>query len=407
MIKVGLDIGNSKISCVVCDLISNQPPQILSFVSLPTSNINKSSFINFQSIKEEIKKIIERAAKESETDIKSIYLNIPLSGSFSSFYNSEINIENELIDELHLKKAINKSLFFDQSFNKEILMNYIINYEIDGKIILGSPVGNFANKLKLNLYKLSVDQNIINTYKNLFYELKIHIAHLVPTPLSSALATLKKDDMDLGSICIDLGESSTSVAVFENKRLIFCDSINIGSKNISNDIARGITTTKESAERLKTLYGSVLSSPSDEYEIIEIPLVSSEDDGQFKQINRSTINSIIKPRVEETLELVWQKLKEYDLHKKKIKNLVLTGGGSQMEGIIDYAQTIFDSNVRLGKPFGIFGLNKKFSGPQFSQTIGTVLYQENEYELTFLKKGQNIKKNTIFSRFSSWLDQYI
>ena len=78
-----------------------------------------------------------------------------------------------------------------------------------------------------------------------------------------------------------------------------------------------------------------------------------------------------------------------------------------MEGIVDYAQTIFDSNVRLGKPFGILGLNKKFSGPQFSQTIGTVFYQENEYELTFLKKNQKIKKNTIFSRFSSWLDQYI
>ena len=406
MIKVGLDIGNSKISCVVCDLIVNQQPKILSFASLPTSNLNKNTFINFQLIKKEIKEIIDRAAKESQTDIKSIYLNIPLSGSSSFFYNSEIKIENELINELHLNKAINKSLYFDHSINQEILMNYIINYEIDGKIILGNPLGNFANKLNLNFYKLSVDQNIINTYKNLFYELKIHIAHLVPTPLSSALATLNKDDQDLGSICIDLGESTTSLAVFENKKLIFCDSINVGSKNISNDIARGISTTKESAERLKTLYGSVLSSPSDQYEIIEVPLVSSED-SQFKQINRSTINSIIKPRVEETLELVWQKLKQYDLNKKRIKNLVLTGGGSQIEGITDYAQTIFDSNVRIGKPFGVLGLNKKFSGPQFSQTIGAVFYQENEYEITFLKKSQKIKKNNIFSRFSSWLDQYI
>ena len=406
MIKVGLDIGNSKISCVVCDLIFNQPPKVLSFVSLPTFNNNKGIFINFQSIKEEIKEIIERSAKESETDIKSIYLNIPLSGSSSIFYNSEINIENELVNELHLKKAINKSLFFDQSDNQEILMNYILNYEIDEKIISGSPVGNFANKLNLNFYKIFVDKNIINTYKNLFYELKIHIAYLVPTPLSSALATLNKDDQDLGSICIDLGESTTSLAVFENNKLIFCDSINVGSSNISNDIARGISTTKESAERLKTLYGSVISSPSDEYEIIEVPLTSSEE-GQFKQINRSTINSIIKPRVEETLELVWQKLKQYGLNKKKIKNLILTGGGSQMEGITDYAQIIFDSNVRLGKPYGILGLNKKFSGPQFSQTIGTVFYQENKYELSFLKKSKKIQKNTIFSRFSSWLDQYI
>ena len=406
MIKVGIDIGNSKISCVVCDINDNQKPRVLSFVSLSTFNINKSTFTNFNLIKKEIKEIIDRAAKESQTEIKSIYLNVPLLESNSIFYNSKINIENELINELHLKKAINQSEFFNESINEKILMNYIISYEIDEKLISGSPIGNYAKKLNLNFYKLSVNQNIINTYQNLFRELNIHIAHLVPTPLSSALATLNDDDRELGGICIDLGESSTSLAIFENNKLIFCDSINVGSKNITNDIVRGISTTKESAERLKTLYGSVLSSPSDEYEIIEVPVVHS-DDNEFKQINRSTINLIIKPRVEETLEMIWQKLKQFGLNKKRIKNLILTGGGSQLEGISDYAQIIFDSNVRLGKPFGLSGLNKNFSGPQFSQTIGSILYQNDDFDLNFLRNKQNIRKNTLFGRFSSWLDQYI
>jgi len=251
-----------------------------------------------------------------------------------------------------------------------------------------------------------IKKNLINTFKNLFNNLQIHIEQLVPTPLSSALATLNDDDRDLGAICIDLGQASTSLAVFENEKLLFADAVSIGSKNITNDIARGISTTKESAERLKTLYGSVLSSPSDEHEIIEIPILPSEF-GQFKQINRSTINNIIKPRVEETLELVWQKLRQYNLHKRKIKNLVLTGGGSQLEGIADYAQTIFDSNVRLGQPQGVIGLNQSFSGPQFSQTIGSILYEADKYEVNFLKKSQKMTKNTLIGRFSSWLDQYI
>ena len=129
------------------------------------------------------------------------------------------------------------------------------------------------------------------------------------------------------------------------KNLVFMDAINVGGKNITNDIARGISTNIESAERLKTLYGSVISSPSDEYEIIEVPYLGN-DPLKFKQINRSIINSIIKPRVEETLELIWQKLKEYNLHKKQINNLILTGGGATLlEGITEYAQIIFDSNV--------------------------------------------------------------
>ncbi len=406
MIKVGVDIGNSKISCVVCDLKELDKPKILSFVSLPTSNVNKGSFTNYNSIKQEVLEVFNAAAKESVTEIKSINLNVPLINSNSLFYNSEIEIENELVSELHLKKAINRSEFFEESTTHQILMNYIINYDLDNKTISGSPLGNYVKKLNLNFYKLSVDKNIINTYLNLFKELDIHIENFIPTPLSSALSTLNKDDKDLGGICIDLGDSSTSLAVFENSKLIFCDSVNVGSKNITNDIARGVSTTKESAERLKTLYGSVISSPSDEYEIIEVPLYSS-DEKQFKQINRNTINSIIKPRVEETLELVWQKLKQYNLHRKRIKNLILTGGGSQLEGIADYAQIIFDSNVRLEKPTFILGAKKEFSGPQFAQTLGAVFYNNHHYEVNFLKKSQNLRKNSIFQRFSSWLDQYI
>ena len=406
MIKVGLDIGNSKISCAVCDFKNNQEPRVLAFVNLPTYDINKSAFSNIYSVKKEIKEVIQVAAKESQTEIKSININIPISGSFSYYYNSEINIENEIINELHLKKAINQSEFFDEKKEHKNIINYIIGYEIDEKFIQGSPIGNFAKTLNVSFYKLSVNQNVINTYQNLFNELEIHIDNLVPTPVSSALATLSYDDQELGAICIDLGESTTSISVFENKKLIFSDSINIGSKNITNDIARGISTTKESAERLKTLYGSVLSSPSDEYEIYEVPIVASEE-GQSRQINRSTINSIIKPRVEETLELIWQKLKQYSLSKKRIKNLILTGGGSQLEGIEEYAQIIFDSNVRLGKPLKLHGLNKAFMGPQFSQTLGRILYKKDHYELNFLKNPKNLTKNTVFGRFSSWLDRYI
>ena len=406
MIKVGIDLGNSKISCVVCDIKNNFKPKILSFVSLPTININKSNFINYESIRNEIKELIDFSAKESQTEIKSINLNIPLLKSKSNYYSSVIFTKNEIINDLHIKKAINESDFFSDLIDQEILMNYVLNYEIDDTIIFGSPIGNFAKKLKLNFYKLSVNKNLFNTYKNIFKELNIHVEHYVPTPLSSSLAVLNKDDKDLGCICIDLGESSTSVSIFENNKLIFCDSVSVGSKNITNDIARGISTTKESAERLKTLYGSVQSSPSDEYEIIEVPS-SNFEDNNFKQINRSTINSIIKPRVEETLELIWQLLKQNGLNNKKIKNVVLTGGGSQLEGIKEYAQIIFDSNVRTGKPLDLFGLNKSFSGPQFSQTIGAVFYQESQYVLKFLKNKQKISKNNVFGRFSSWLDQYI
>ena len=405
MIKVGIDIGNSKISSIVCDIKTDGSKKILSFISNPTTYVNKSMVTNLVSVKDEIHKTISEAAKESQTDIKSVNLNLPAIESSSIFSESEINVSGKMISDLHLKKAVNQSDILEPIENYEIIQKFISSYELDNKFFSNSPIGTFGDNLKLNFYKFAVKKNYTNTLSSLFKNLNIHIENYVPTPLSSSLATLNSDDKLLGAICIDLGASSTSIALFENEKLIFMDAINVGGKNITNDIARGVSTNIESAERLKTLYGSVISSPSDEYELIEIPM--SNEPSKFKQINRSTINSIIKPRAEETLELIWQKLKEYNFHRKQIKNLILTGGGAILEGIAEYAQVIFDSNVRIGMPLSIKGLDKKFINPQFSQTIGTILFNKSDYEIEFLRSEEKYKKNTVLSRFSSWLDQYI
>ena len=405
MIKVGIDIGNSKISSIVCDIKTDGSKKILSFISNPTTYVNKSMVTNLVSVKDEIHKTISEAAKESQTDIKSVNLNLPAIESSSIFSESEINVSGKMISDLHLKKAVNQSDILETIENYDVIQKFISSYELDNKFFSNSPIGTFGDNLKLNFYKFAVKKNYTNTLSSLFKNLNIHIENYVPTPLSSSLATLNSDDKLLGAICIDLGASSTSIALFENEKLIFMDAINVGGKNITNDIARGVSTNIESAERLKTLYGSVISSPSDEYELIDIPM--SNEPSKFKQINRSTINSIIKPRTEETLELIWQKLKEYNFHKTQIKNLILTGGGAILEGIAEYAQVIFDSNVRIGMPLSIKGLDEKFINPQFSQTIGTILFNKSDYEIEFLRSEEKYKKNTVLSRFSSWLDQYI
>ena len=405
MIKVGIDIGNSKISSIVCDIKTDGSKKILSFISNSNTYVNKSMVTNLVSLKDEIHKTISEAAKESQTDIKSVNLNLPAIESSSIFSESEINVSGKMISDLHLKKAVNQSDILETIENYDVIQKFISSYELDNKFFSNSPIGTFGDNLKLNFYKFAVKKNYTNTLSSLFKNLNIHIENYVPTPLSSSLATLNSDDKLLGAICIDLGASSTSIALFENEKLIFMDAINVGGKNITNDIARGVSTNIESAERLKTLYGSVISSPSDEYELIEIPM--SNEPSKFKQINRSTINSIIKPRAEETLELIWQKLKEYNFHKKHIRNLILTGGGAILEGIDEYARDIFDSNVRIGMPLSIKGLDKKFINPQFSQTIGTILFNKSDYEIEFLRSEEKYKKNTVLSRFSSWLDQYI
>lgn len=406
MIKAGLDIGHSKISCVVADYKDVNNVEILSLMSIPNSHIKKNIILNYNSLIEQIKNLINETEKNSQTKINSLNLNLSLLNSSSHYYDSEIKINNEKISELHLKKIVNQSDYFDISNDDFELINNIISYDIDNINYDTAPIGNYSDKIKIYFYKLLVKKKYVENFTSLVNKLKLNIENYIPSCLSSSLSTITSDEKKLGTICIDLGHSITSIAIFENNKFIFGDSIGVGSNNVTLDIARGVSTSISSAERLKTLYGSLLSSPSDEHEIIEIPVMSGEKNS-FNQITISTLNSIIKPRIEETLEMIWQKVKDNNFMNKKIKNIVITGGGSQLNNLEKYVEMIFAANSRVAKPLDKFNLNKDYNKPGFSDVIGSIAYNPNLYEIDFLKKSEKNKKNLGISTFFSWLDQYI
>ena len=406
MIKAGLDIGNSKLSCVVADYKNSSDIKILSISSVPTNNIKKNVILNHELLYDQLKFLISENEKQSQTKLNSVNLNFSLLKSSSHYYDSEIKIENEKISELHLKKIINQSDFFKlNSFDFE-LFNNIISYEVDNRQYFTPPLENYSDKLKIYFYKIIRQKKYIENFTSIFKKLKINIENYIPSPLSASLSSLTSDECQLGTICINLGHSTSSISIFENNIFIFGDTIGIGSNNVTLDIARGVSTTIASAERLKTLYGSLTSSPSDEHEIIEIPIISGEKNS-FNQITRSNLNSIIRPRVEETLEILWQKIKDNNLSNKKIGNVVLTGGGSQLDEIEKYVSTIFASAVRVAKPLENLNIKKEYNNPSFCDLIGSVIYDPKKFKINFLQKNYKTGKKPTFSGFFSWLDQYI
>ena len=406
MIKVGVNIGNSKISCAVAEIKDDAKTKILSCKSYSSTILKKNIITNFEELANDIKSLITEAEKQSQTTINSINLNLPTINSISKYYDSEIdNIDHEITD-LDIKKAINNSDYLYVEDNYYEIFNSINGYLLDNSLIFNAPVGNYAKKMKILFYKILIPYKNLKSFKNIIDRLNVSIDSYVPSPLSAALATLSSDEKKIGTICIDLGHSNTSISIFENNKFIYGDSFLVGSNNITNDLARGVSTTLESAERLKTLYSSLVSSPSDEYEIIEIPTISGEEN-KFNQINKLKINSIIKPRVEETLEIVWQKLKQNNLHKKQIKNVVLTGGGSQLEGISQYAEVIFSSNVRIGSLKNEIVSEKIFQNPSFSDVVGCCLFDQKEFSNDFIGIRGKKQKKPGFKGFFDWLDQYI
>ena len=406
MIKAGLDIGNSKISCVIADYKNTENINILSIVSVPNNNIKKNIILNFENLHDQIKSLVIEAEKQSQTKLNSINLNLSLLNSNSHYYNSEIELKNERISELHLKKIINQSEYFNNQSEKFEIFNNITSYDIDNNLYFNAPIGNYSDNIKINFYKIYIQKKYSDNISSVIKKLKLNIDNYIPSPLSSSLSSLTKDEKELGTICIDLGHSTSSISVFENNKFVYGDAIGVGSNNVTLDIARGLSTNISSAERLKTLYGSLVSSPSDDHEIIEIPIISG-DKNSFKQITRSSLNAIIRPRIEETLEMIWQKIKDNNLNNKKLNNVVLTGGGAMMDNIEKYVETIFASGVRVSSPLEKLNLDNNFKKPNFCDIIGSILYDQKLFKIDFLAKQSKTTKKRGFSSFFSWLDQYI
>ncbi len=406
MIKAGLDIGNSKISCVIADYKNTENINILSISSFPNKNIKKNIILNFENLHDQIKSLVIEAEKQSQTKLNSINLNLSLLNSNSHYYNSAIELKNEKISELHLKKIINQSEYFDNPSEKFEIFNNITSYDIDNNLYFNAPIGNYSDNIKINFYKIYIQKKYSDNVSSVIKKLKLNIDNYIPSPLSSSLSSLTKDEKELGTICIDLGHSTSSISVFENNKFVYGDAIGVGSNNVTLDIARGLSTTISSAERLKTLYGSLVSSPSDDYEIIEIPIISG-DKNTFKQITRSSLNAIIRPRIEETLEMIWQKIRDNNFRNKKLNNVVLTGGGAMMDNIAKYVETIFASGVRVSNPLDQLNLENNYKKPNFCDIIGSILYDQDFHKIDFLANQSKTLKKRGISGFFTWLDQYI
>ena len=406
MIKAGLDIGNSKISFIIADYKNTENINILSIVSIPNNNIKKNIILNFENLHDQIKSLISEAEKQSQTKLNSINLNLSLLHSDSYYYDSAIELKNERISELHLKKIVNQSQYFNNINEKFEIFNNITSYDIDDTLYFNAPIGNYSDNIKINFYKILIQKKYSDNISGVIKKLKLNIDNYIPSPLSSSLSSLTKDEKELGTVCIDLGHSTSSISVFENNKFVYGDTIGVGSNNVTLDIARGLSTTISSAERLKTLYGSLVTSPSDDHEIIEIPIISGEKN-TFKQITRSNLNAIIRPRIEETLEMIWQKIRDNNLRNKKLNNVVLTGGGAMMDNIAKYVETIFASGVRVSNPLNQLNLENNFRKPNFCDIIGSILYDKDVFKIDFLANQTKIKNKRGISTFFSWLDQYI
>ena len=247
-----------------------------------------------------------------------------------------------------------------------------VSWSVDGQSGIRDPRQMFGRILGVELLVVTIAEAAYRVLATCVERAHLDFEGIVAAPYVSALAALEDDERELGCICIDMGGGSTSVAVFQQGALVHIDSLPVGGSHVTADIARGLSTTTAGAERIKTLHGSAIASANEDREMIEAPPRGDDPSAGPVVAPRSLLKGIIAPRVEETLELLRDRLKASGAPIDPDAGIVLIGGASQLAGAREVAVRVFDRPVRLGRPMRVPHLADAASGPAFCAAAGTL-----------------------------------
>lgn len=381
-IIAALDVGSSKIACFIAKVepgkLANglSPMRIIGIGHQVSRGVRGGAIVDMDAAEEAIRVAVDAAERMAGATVRDVLVTVACGDPKSQTIGVQAPIPSREVqdDDLNRLVAFGQSKYMPEG--RDVLHAIPINYSVDDNRGIRDPRGMFGEKAGVELHMVSVQHGPIRNLELCIQRCHLDVAGMVAAPYASGLAALVEDEMDLGVTVIDMGGGTTSLAVFFEGQMVFCDAVPVGGQHITNDIARGLSTPIAHAERMKTLYGSALASPSDERELIDVPQVGETDRDAANHIPRSILTGIIQPRLEETLELVRDRLVKSGFERVAGQRVVLTGGGAQLSGAREHTARILNKQVRVGQPVRYMGLAEATGGPAFAAAAGLASYSQ-------------------------------
>ncbi|MBL4907267.1 MAG: cell division protein FtsA [Sneathiella sp.] len=400
-----LDVGTTKICCFVA-VEEAGGLRIKGIGHQVSHGIRAGMITNMELAEESIRSAVDAAERMAGETIREVYLSVSAGKPASQTVEVEMSLAGQEIGEKDLQRTLKEAQSNYKPENRTVIHALPVGYNVDGNKGIRDPLGMHGDNLGVSMHMVSVQNSHLRNITTCVERCHLGVAKIVAAPYASGLAVLVEDEMDLGVTIIDIGGGSTSFAVFYDGEMVYNEVIPVGGSHVSNDIARGLSTTLVNAERMKTLYGSAIASPADEKEIIDVPLIGETDQDVANHVPRSMLVGIIKPRIEEILEMVRDRLNASGFEKVAGRRAVLVGGSSQLAGVQDLAGRILDKQVRMGKPIRVKSLADATGGPAFATAAGLLTFAVREKLDEHAGRGIEEKppKNSLF-RIGNWFKE--
>jgi len=371
-----LDIGTSKTVCLIGRAENSFGVRVIGSGVAASAGMKSGVVIDLEAAEYGIRSAVSKAEREAGVAVQSVTVNTSMRSLESRHLTVQTEFASGEVADRDLKRLINSSLSEFAQPENVILHALPLDWCVDEESGIRDPRGMFGQKLGVDMHFVMAGVGPLRNLAHCVERCHLQINAVNVSPYSAGLSVLTDDEKDLGVTLIDLGGGITTLSVFRDNDLVHIDALSVGGQNVTNDLARGVSTPFEAAERIKRIYGSALHGSDDDRFMVPCPPMGAQD--ELHHVSRTLVTSIIRSRIEETFEILRNRLSDAGLEHAAGRRIVLTGGGAELNGVRELAEFVFNKRARIGRPHGVLGLPDILSGPDAAVVTGLLKHSYNE-----------------------------
>ena len=395
---VGLDIGTSKVAAIVAELTPAGGIEVIGIGSHPSHGLKKGVVVNIESTVHSIQRAVEEAELMAGCPIDSVYAGI--AGRHISSFNSHgiVAIRDREVLPQDVERVIDAAQAMPIPADQKILHILPQEYVIDNQEGVREPLGMSGVRLEAKVHLVTCSVNASQNIEKCIGHCGLKVNGLVLEQWASSYSVLSEDERDLGVCLVDIGGGTTDIAVFTGGAIRHTKVIPIAGDQVTNDIATALRTPTLHAEEIKIKYACALPQLAREHDMIKVPGVG---DKPARELSRQTLAEVVEARYDELFTLIQAELRSSGFEDLIAAGVVLTGGASKMEGVVELAEEIFHIPVSVGSPGSVTGLKDIVKNPIYATGVGLLMYgREKEEEQS---AGSRPPGGGLFGRFRNWL----
>lgn len=406
-IVVGLDIGSGKVCTVVGELSEDDQIEIIGIGTVPSLGIKKGVIVDLEQATQSVKESIESAKRMAGIRINSAFVSI--TGSHITSANSKgviaISDKSPEITENDIGKVIEAAKAGIVSSEKELIHTLSREFIVDGQSGISDPLGMSGARLECKVHIITGSITAIQNLVKCVEESGLDIEEIIFGTLASSNSILSNAEKELGILLIDIGAGTTEIAIFVEGGLAYSAVLPVGGVQITNDLAVGLRTSIEEAEKIKISYGTAVENSASPEKLVEISSINGKEK---HNVSQKYLVEIIEPRVSEIFNFIGMEVRKSGCYNMIPGGIVITGGSSLLPGISEVAEQVLNMPSRLGRPHYEGELADMINDPSYSEAIGLLSFATEKYSIG--RSFQSTKRKTgvknIFTKIISWLKDF-